>query len=137
MKVVDASVAVKWFLAEQGRDVAMTIIRSGEALVAPDIVVFEVSNVLRRKQRQVLIEARQVTAAVETMALCFSRLVPSTELAQEAVRLSMAPDHSVYGCAYLAWAALLGAPLVTADHVFAAKVVGTHAGHPIHVLGSS
>lgn len=137
MKVVDASVAVKWFLAEQGRDVAMTIIRSGEALVAPDIVVFEVSNVLRRKQRQGLIEARQVTAALETMALCFSRLLPPTEVAQEAVKLSMALDHSVYDCAYLACAALFGAPLVTADHVFAAKVVGTPAGHLIHVLGSS
>ena len=137
MKVVDASVAVKWFLAEQGRDVAMTIIRSGETLAAPDIVMFEVSNVLRRKQRQGLIEARQVTAAVETMALCFSRLVPSIDLAEEAVKLSMALDHSVYDCAYLACAALLGASLVTADHVFAAKVVGTDAGHLIHVLESS
>ena len=137
MRVIDAFVAVKWFMEEDGRDSAMEIIRSGETLVAPDIVVFEVLNVLRRKQRQGLVDAKQVIGAMETMSVCFSRLIPSTGLAREAVDLSMALDHSVYDCAYLACAALLNAPLVTADHVFAAKVVGAGSDHLIRVLGSS
>lgn len=135
MRVVDASVAVKWFVEEDGRDSAMEIVRSGEILAAPDIVVFEVLNVLRRKQRQGLVDARQVTGAMEMMTLCFSHLIPSTELAREAVKLSMALDHSVYDCAYLACSSQLGAPLVTADHVFAAKIAGTKVGPTVQVLG--
>ena len=136
MRVIDASVAVKWF-EEDGRDSAMEIIRSGETLVAPDIVVFEVLNVLRRKQKQGLADAKQVTGAMETMSVCFSRLIASAELARDAVDLSMALDHSVYDGVYLACAARLNAPLVTADHVFAAKVLGVRSDPLVHVLGSS
>ncbi len=136
MRVVDASVAVKWFVEEDGRDFAMAIVRSGEPLVAPDIVVLEVLNVLRRKQRQGSVDVRQVIGAMETMTLCFDRFVPSIELAREALSLSMALDHSVYDCAYLACATSIGASLVTADKVFASKAVAHKPGLPVHVLGS-
>lgn len=136
MRVIDASVAVKWFVEEQGRDSAMDIIRSGEPLVAPDIVVFEVLNVLRRKQRQRLIEAKQVFDAMDTMTVCFSRLVPSTTLAEVSMKLSIELDHSVYDCAYLACAGLFDAPFVTADRVFAAKALAVKPDCPIRMLGS-
>ncbi len=134
MKVIDASVAVKWFMEEPGRNAAIDLIRSGDLLVAPDIVVLEVLNVPRRKQRQGAIEAKQVAGAVEAMALCVSRLIPSTALAADAVRLSMELDHSVYDCACLACAVSLDVPLVTADRVFAEKALVSRPDYQIHML---
>ena len=134
MKVIDASVAVKWFMHEPGRDAAMEIIRSGEVLVAPDFVVFEVLNVLRRKQRQQMLKNEQLINAVQVMTTCFSQLMPSVLLAQEAVRLSNDLDHSVYDCAYLACGFILQIPLVTADRVFAGKALGANPGHQVLVL---
>lgn len=122
MKVIDASVAVKWFAQEPGREAAMDLIRSGEALIAPDLVIVEVMNVLRRKQRMSILGERQVIDAAAAIGDCFGQLVPAITVAQEAVRLSIALDHSVYDCAYLACSTILGAPLITEDRVFAAKI---------------
>ena len=46
--VVDASVAVKWFVEEDGRNQALQILDLGER-EAPDLVVAEVANVIWKK----------------------------------------------------------------------------------------
>lgn len=99
----------------------MDLIRSGGVLAAPDRVVMEVLNVLRRKHRMTMLDERQVVHAAATIESCFNQIVPSTSLAQEAVRLSITLDHSIYDCACLACSMLLAMPLVTEDHVFAEK----------------
>ena len=71
---------------------------------------------------------------MEAMALCFSRLMPSTALAADAVRLTMELEHSVYDCACLAFAVSLDAPPVTADRVFAEKALVSRPDHQIHML---
>ena len=42
--VVDANVAIKWFVEESRSDAARAVLASGEPLVAPDLVVPEVCN---------------------------------------------------------------------------------------------
>ena len=42
--VVDASVAIKWFVEESRSDAARAVLTSGESLVAPDLVVPEACN---------------------------------------------------------------------------------------------
>jgi hypothetical protein len=37
--VIDASVALKWYLIEEGADQARQILADGETLVAPELVV--------------------------------------------------------------------------------------------------
>lgn len=50
--VVDASVALKWFLADEtGADRALAIIRDEMALAAPDLLVAEVCNAAWRLAR--------------------------------------------------------------------------------------
>jgi predicted nucleic acid-binding protein len=43
--IVDASVALQWYLREPGADAARQILAGDEVLVAPDLVVAEVCNV--------------------------------------------------------------------------------------------
>jgi predicted nucleic acid-binding protein len=43
--VVDASVACKWFVEEDGSQAAEALLDSGSTLLAPDLLVPEVCNV--------------------------------------------------------------------------------------------
>jgi predicted nucleic acid-binding protein len=52
MIVVDASVGLKWFLVEPGRTEARMLLDSGEALIAPDLLIAEVCNAAWRAARQ-------------------------------------------------------------------------------------
>ena len=56
--VVDASVATKWFVAKPDSPDARALLISGEALIAPDLVVAEACNVAWKKRR-----AGQITPA--------------------------------------------------------------------------
>ena len=49
--VVDASVAVKWLIAEDDSDVARELAASGEDLHAPRLMASEIANALWRKAR--------------------------------------------------------------------------------------
>jgi predicted nucleic acid-binding protein len=50
--VIDASVALKWFLTnEADADIALAIVRDGELLMAPDIVIAEVCNAAWKSAR--------------------------------------------------------------------------------------
>ena len=119
---VDASVAGKWFVHEPGHEAAIDVVRSSEELIAPDLVIPEVMNVLRRKQRQDLLSSRQLSEAADAVPHSFSRFVPAADLVRRATALSQSLDHSVYDCFYLACAALNGCRLLTADGVFVGKV---------------
>lgn len=116
--VVDASVAVKWFVEEEGREAAMKLFRSTIEKWAPDIVFAEVANVLRRKVRKGEASATQAHQAIETLPDLFSQVVPSADLIRDAWWIAEALDHSVYDCLYLACAEQRGSTLVTADGRF-------------------
>ncbi|HVG07663.1 MAG TPA: type II toxin-antitoxin system VapC family toxin, partial [Thermoanaerobaculia bacterium] len=50
--VVDASVAIKWFLPEQHSLQALRLLEGGRELVAPDLIWAEIGNVLWKRWRQ-------------------------------------------------------------------------------------
>ena len=54
--VVDASVAVKWVVAEEGSDAAERLLANGEDLYAPRLMASEIANALWRKARMGEIE---------------------------------------------------------------------------------
>lgn len=120
MLVVDASVAVKWFVRETDHGTYLAAVRD-ERLAAPDRMFLEVANVLRRKVRPGEIAAEQAGRALQRLPRLIDVVVPSVDLLVEAFELSGVLGHSVYDCAYLACARLLEAGLITADARFAAK----------------
>jgi predicted nucleic acid-binding protein len=50
--VVDASVAIKWFMPEVHAEAARCLLREGMTLLAPDLIWAEVANALWRKWRE-------------------------------------------------------------------------------------
>jgi predicted nucleic acid-binding protein len=117
--VVDASVVVKWLVAESDTDKAEALLESYRlgynVLLAPELLALEVASVLWRRVRQGILLAREA----ESLFAYFNRigpvLRPHLDLSGSAFELALAYQHSVYDCLYLALASEYGCDLITAD----------------------
>lgn len=119
--VVDASIAVKWLVAEADSQEARQLLAPRIVLYAPDFVLTEVANVIWKKARRNDIPSPQ--PYIEELANITDAVVlqPSTELVIKATALAVQIDHPVYDCVYLACAEAWAAPLVTADEKLARR----------------
>jgi len=111
--VVDASVAVKWVVAEPDSGAAFLL--AGATLHAPDLWVSECANVLWKKVLRGDLSAEEAEAAAMALQAAEVRLVATRPLLAEIVALAAGLRHPAYDCAYLVVARRLGCPLVTAD----------------------
>lgn len=133
--VVDASVAVKWFLEEPGTAEAKRWLALGGRPVAPDLVVPEVCNVLWQRARAGDIPPSQAATAMSALERYYERLAPTAPLAGRALELALHLGHPAYDCFYLALAERERAPLLTADKRLARRLAGTALAHPVELLG--
>ncbi len=133
--VIDASVALKWFLPDEPyEEEALAVVREGARLFAPDLLIAEVCNAAWRSARLGRIAEGQVHEIAAVLPRFFEALVGAAILAPRAVVLAAALDHSVYDCLYLALAEAQEATLVTADARFIGKLDGTPwAAQAMHV----
>jgi predicted nucleic acid-binding protein len=125
--VVDASVVVKWFVeTERFFEEALAFLeRHRHELQAPDLLLIEVANAIRKKQSQgeiSAVQANEIFAAVREYIVEFQ---PAVEFVDRALEIALALDHSIYDCIYLACAEASGAVMVTDDDRFVRKVVAT------------
>lgn len=121
--VVDASVAVKWLIAEPLSEEAASLLDGDTTLVAPDLLFAQATSALVAKHRHGEIDHEELAQAVDLL-----RLAPVTtplsmrQLAASAARLAADLRHPVYDCVYLALAIHETYPVVTADTRFHDKV---------------
>ena len=120
--VLDASVAVKWVLPENGRAEAVQIRQDFQDeridVIAPYLIVAEVGNVLwKRKQRGELPAQAAQVCFQEFLRNC-PILVDSAAVTAAALALAMAHRRTIYDCLYLAWSLEQGCDLITADERF-------------------
>ena len=78
--VVDASVAFKWFVQEEGTDRAVALLERGEPFIAPDLIVAELCNAAWKSLRRRELSASQFEGIVNDVARPFVRLVPLDQL---------------------------------------------------------
>lgn len=121
MIVVDASVAVKWFVKEDGHEEALSLL-GGVNLTAPDLIFCETANVLWKKLRRGEVTSEQAEEACRALPNFISAVVSATVLAEDALGIARRLDHSVYDCIYLSCAQRLGTKLVTADAEFVSRL---------------
>jgi predicted nucleic acid-binding protein len=113
--VVDASVAVRWFFQIAGTERANAILRSGEPIIAPDLVIVEIANAAWKAASFDNSPPDAAKAVVREATRFFSELVPSIVLRDHALAIALELRHPVYDCFYLALAQARGITLVTAD----------------------
>jgi predicted nucleic acid-binding protein len=123
--VVDASVALKWVVDEDGNAAADALLDSD--LIAPSLWRLEAANALWRLARRgeiTLAEAAEKLAVLEDAPVVTVPL--ETDLAR-ALALAHQLGHPVYDCLYLALAIREDTAVVTADRRFLAALVGVPA----------
>ncbi len=123
--VVDASVALQWFLQEADSERAAALLDRDDLLIAPDLIVAEVCNAGWKAVRTGTALPTQLEIAAERLAVVLDELVPLRGLAADAVTAALALDHPVYDGFYLALAVQRDARLVTADRRLLRKIGGT------------
>jgi predicted nucleic acid-binding protein len=120
--VVDANVAVKWVVPNPQAANARAVLRSGEVLIGPDLIVAEFANTLWRHVRVRDIPQEQAFEALSSLPRLLSEFVPATELVRSALHLAVAIECSVYDGFYAVLAFERRCSLVTADRRFAEKL---------------
>src|SRR5262245_9479498 len=113
--IVDASVAVKWLSEEPDSQKAEAVLAGPDTLLAPELILVEIANALRKKQSQNALTKRQALDAIAHAPHFFERLVPLQDLLTRAAEIALSVQHPVYDCFYLALAERERADLVTAD----------------------
>lgn len=133
--VVDASVACKWVFEEEGSAVAVEILGTHRALLAPDLLIAEVVNAAWRKTATGDVSMEQATAAIQALPGLVTELFPTAGLAELALSIAVALDHPAYDCLYLALAEQRNAEVVTFDRCFVARAAGSRWGRRVTALG--
>lgn len=123
--VVDASVALKWFVDEDGHETARDLFGEGRKLLAPSLIYAELTNIFWRKQMKRESDAVQAATALLSLPALLDGVRDIAPLAQPALDAAVAIGHPVYDCFYLACALAEGGQFVTADARFVSAVADT------------
>ena len=138
--VLDASVAAKWFLPEEGEPLAAEAFDLAEgyasgkvSLMVPDLFWIELANILWKAHRIERVSAEAAEAALQSAVDLRIPTSGSEPLLHDALSIATRFQRTVYDCIYVALALSTQRPLITADkRLFHA--VG--AEFPVKWLGS-
>jgi predicted nucleic acid-binding protein len=125
--VIDASLAVKWYLDEAWADEAEALLIEYEGdIVVPDIFISEVIGALvRRANMAKAMRSDSATATARFQALFDTGSITAIRSPPPAVvraaTLALDLGHPLKDCLYLALAMELECDLITCDERFAAK----------------
>ena len=125
MIVVDARVAVKWFLPEPGASAAQAVLLGSDKLMAPALIRVEVAAAITRKVRLGELLSQEAEAACDLWFRALSTAVitlsPDEDDLAAAVALALQIRHPLQDCLYLALAVRNQSALITADPKFSER----------------
>jgi len=133
MIVFDTSVAVKWTVKEQDHPEAIAVLEVDEERIAPDLLLPELAYVLRKKAIRGEIPPEHCGFAIGAVREAIGQFIPSIDLVDDAIALSIELNHSAYDCFFLACALGRGV-LISADEVFVRKCETTGYGEFVILL---
>jgi predicted nucleic acid-binding protein len=117
-RVIDTSVAVKWFFQEEGTDRAEVFLEEleqgkGRAIV-PSSMFYELSNVLWVKRRGGLTEEKAVAIWAALIQLPLE-VIDGTDYIPQTLRFSFLHEVSPYDAVFVVLAQHLACDFITAD----------------------
>ncbi len=111
--IVDASVAIKWVVAEKGTTEALALL--GRRLFAPALWEAECANILWKKVKRGELSVGEAGIAGKLLTRFGVERAPREPELSRVLELALALDHPAYDCVYLALAEMQDIPLITAD----------------------
>jgi predicted nucleic acid-binding protein len=132
--VIDACVAIKWFLPEDNYKEAGEILTKHNRLIAPDLFQIELDSIITKKVRQRLIETEDAYRMFDEIRNIPIQIIPYSLIGQLAFDLSAALPVTQYDACYLAVAIEFDQKVVTADMRFVSGMQGTPFEHYVEAL---
>jgi predicted nucleic acid-binding protein len=133
--VIDASVAIKWFLPERYSINAIRLLDAGHELVAPDLIFPECGNVLWKKWLRQELEPDVIPILLADYCRMNLRIVPTYSLTDEASRIAVTWRRSFYDSIYLALAVVCNGRMVTADEKLCNALKNTPMAERVVMIG--
>ncbi len=116
MIVVDASVAMKWVLPEDGSDAAWAL--RAQNLIAPSYWLLEAANALWRYSRRGIITLKDADSLLHELGCAPVASQPVADDIAVALAFALRLGHPAYDCLYLALAVRHDTHVITADRRF-------------------
>ncbi len=117
--ILDASIAVKWFLPEPDSPKALVLRNDFQmqihALLSPDIFPVEVAHALTKAERRGILPQGDALSRTADILAAGPELCPYLPLLPRAVELACHARIGVYDCIYVALAEREKCELVSAD----------------------
>jgi predicted nucleic acid-binding protein len=113
--VIDASIAVKWFIPEAHSINALRLLDAGCELLAPDLIFAEFGNVLWKKWMRKELEPEVISPILADLTRMRLRIAPTAALADKVADIAITYRRSFYDSIYLALAVSAQGRMVTAD----------------------
>lgn len=112
--VIDASIAVKWVVEEDGTPLALGL-RRNHRFAAPELLTAECANILWKKVQRGELSREEATLAANLLEHSDIELFGMRGLLGRATALAADIGHPAYDCMYICLAASRNWRFVTAD----------------------
>ena len=113
--VIDASVAIKWFIWEEGTDAALQLLDRLASFYAPDLFLMEIDSVITKKVRQSEMDISEAFQKRRLFRQLPATLIAYEELDEFAFRLATEFSVTLYDATYIAIAVDYDVTFYTAD----------------------
>ena len=120
--VLDASVAIKVFLDEEGSAEARALVASGARFIAPALVMAEIANVLLKRLRRGEVTPAFAAGVLQRAPTLFDELARVESLTERAFVIAADHQLSAYDALYVALAEDRNRLLATADLRLASRI---------------
>jgi predicted nucleic acid-binding protein len=134
---LDASVIAAAFFREPLADAANKLLLGNDRFYAPDLIYAEFANVIWKRHHRGEIDGREAARLLADFLTLPLHIVPSRELATNALELAIKTRRTVYDCLYIAAAIQNKAVMVTADRRLVNALANTPLATSVIWLGDT
>lgn len=118
LPVIDACVAIKWFLPEENHEKASAIFNQFNRFIAPDLFFIEIDSIITKKVRQKSIDTKSAYIIYNEIRNIPFEIISYKMISKMAFDLSSTLPISQYDACYLSVAIEYNQKVYTADRKF-------------------
>lgn len=115
LKVIDASLALKWAVNEEHSDEALSLLDELNIFICPEVFYLEIDSVLSKRVRIRELDAFEAKEAKRNFRALPCKLIPHSQVEELAFQISTSLNVSYFDALYLSTALKFDAVVYTAD----------------------
>jgi predicted nucleic acid-binding protein len=123
--VIDASVALQWYLPEAYSEVSRKLLDTPARLMVPGLFYAEFGNALWKRWRREELDRQEIDLTIQALGRVPFEVFPTRDLSAHAVEIALDHGCTVHDGVYLALAVLEGARMITADRKLCNAIAGS------------